>query len=185
MKKPTDIEILRKLMPHIGNKISTSTQFSNWTGPLVDIFIRLARSKETTIRSVKDYKTSRWGTPYTAENVREESRNGRSALSTFASCWDVELQFEPESATFLAKVTVFDGDNVYGHRKDTRLSIVMEVDDKYIVSEHIRKWIEDAFNSEAGDLYEAFLEQKKLEWIASFREGVIHSKGPTKSKQET
>ena len=173
-------------MGHLENKISYSSSHCDYRSPLVDLFYDLVLLEETEILGVKDHRSHPWSGVITKENVREVDRQGsRRALSTYASCWDIDLMFDVGTEKFTADITIYDGGSTHGERRGKRVTIRIAVDDKHLESGRIGEWIERDFKDEAEDMYEAFLEKQKEEWISSFREAVIHSKEPTKKLQET
>lgn len=173
-------------MGQLENKISYSSAHCDYRSPLVSLFYDLVLSEETEILDVKDHRSYPWSGVVTKENVREVDRQGgRRALSTYASCWDIDLMFDVDTEKFTANITIYDGGSAHGERRGKRVTIRIAVDDKHLESGRLGEWIESEFKGEAEDLYAAFLEKQKEDWIAAYREGVIQSKKPTKSKQET
>lgn len=84
---------------------------------------------------------------------------------TYENC--VNFTFYNQNNQLFCKVEVFNGDNLYGYRKDLRFEALLILPSNFITN--LRELIEIKLNLIAEESYNKFLENKRKEWIYDFK----------------
>lgn len=162
---------LKKIFAKIDNKVEICNGFARFRFPVIDDLLSIYSKKELVPVEVIEHRTHTWGPKFTIENVKEERL---SATSTYASCIDAEIAyFEDE---FYATLIVWDGDNMYGTRKEKRVSISFKLTEKQVLSKNIIESIYCEYESFLETVHEAFLKKQKRDWMLGLHSEIMEGK---------
>lgn len=160
-----NVSDLKKVFSYIGNKTEAINDRCNCRLPIVSFLLIHYREMDVKVVEVIDYRDNYWANPkYTVDNIKTLEKSYNSPTSTYGSCIDAMVEYDPKDDIFYATLIVWDGDNIDGFRTEKRVRIEYEI--REVLHPTIIQEALHDYNRHLESEYTAYLAEQKKQWIS-------------------